>query len=181
MENNENSESILERKHKKNKQKKRDRKHYSSGKVNYKFSLKSLPVSKNYLINMNRIEKSLTSSDINSIDENYQKDLYNKFMRFLDKKKFKISNKFDEKHSKKFLDSKNKCLEKIILSDIIENTTNDLKSKKTLCENSKHDYESKRLSFNVNRKFRTEKNINKYFIVITNYDEEIKSRNSKKF
>ena len=183
MKNNENSVSILERKHKKNKPKKKDRKHnyYSSEKKNNKYNIKSLPESNHFLINMNRMEKSLTSNDINSMDDNYKKDLYNKFMRFLNKKKFKISNKYDAKNSKKFLDTKNKCLEKIILSDIVENTTDDFQSKKSLVENSNHDYDSKRSLINVNKRYGTEKNVNKYFIIITNYDEEIKSKNSKMF
>ncbi len=77
------------------------------------------------------------------------------------------------------MDKKNKCLEKIILSDIIENTNNNFESKKTLVENSNLNFDSKRSSIKVNKKFRTQKDVNKYFIVVTNYDEEIKSKNTE--
>ena len=180
MKNNESRVSTLEKKQKKNKQEKKERKHnhYSSEKKTDKYRIESHQ-EKNNLLNRNRLEKSLTSSDIIQIDDNYQKDLYKKFMQFLQKNKFKISNCFDAKHSKKFLDKKNKCLEKIFLSDIIENTNNDFESKKTLAENSNRNFDSKRSLINVNKKFRTQKDVNKYFIVITNYDEEIKSKNTE--
>ena len=184
MKNNEIIANTSYKKNKKNNHNKKDKKHnhYSSEKKNHKFFISSSHgEGSNFLFNMNQLEKSLTSNDINSIDENYQKDLFVKFFKFLNKKKFKISNKFDAKNSKKFMDKKNKCLEKIILSDIIENTTNDCDSKKTCVENSNHDYDSKRSLINMNKKFRTEKNMNKYFIVITNYDEELKSKNSHKY
>ena len=41
---------------------------------------------------------------------NYKRQLFKIFYAFLKKKKFKLSNKFDAKHSKKFLDKKDKCL-----------------------------------------------------------------------
>ena len=175
-----NRVSTLEKKQKKNKQQKKERKynHYSSEKKTNKYRIESHQ-EKNNLLNINGLEKSLTSSDIIQIDDNYQKDLYKKFMQFLQKNKFKISNSFDAKHSKKFLDKKNKCLEKIILSDIIENTNNNFESKKTLVENSNLNFDSKRSSIKVNKKFRTQKDVNKYFIVVTNYDEGIKSKNTE--
>ena len=64
------------------------------------------------------------SHNLQKLDPNYKKDLFEKFSEFLDKKKFKLSNNFDAKNSKKFLHKKDKCLERIILSDIIENGDN---------------------------------------------------------
>ena len=66
-------------------------------------------------------DKKDSVNNIFSIKQNYKKDLFDKYSEFLDIKKFKISNNFDAKNSKKFLEKKNKCLEKIILSDKIEN------------------------------------------------------------
>ena len=111
----------------------------------------------------NHLHKS-SNNNITSINSNFNKDLSEMFSLFIKKKKFKISNNFDERHSKKFLDKKNKCLEKIILSDIIENNIDRNTTKDSFYDISK-------------RKFKTEKNINKYFIIITNYDEEIKNNN----
>ena len=54
------------------------------------------------------------------MNSKYKKDLSEKFSEFLNKSKFKLSNHFDEKHAKKFLDKKDKCLKRIKLSDIIE-------------------------------------------------------------
>ena len=82
----------------------------------------------------------------------YKKKLFKKFYYFLKKKKFKISSKFNAKNSQKFLEKKDKCLERIILSDIIEND-NDL---------------------DKNKKYKTEKQLNKYYIIVTNYDEDLK-------
>ena len=112
------------------------------------------------------LERESSKSNLRTINKKYKKELISKIAKFfLDKKKFKISNNFDAKNSKKFLDKKNKCLERIILSDKIENNKNqeinmDSKNKKN------------------KKKFETQKNMHKYFIVITNYDEE-KSRNSQ--
>lgn len=41
-----------------------------------------------------------------NLTTNYNKELINKFSTFLQTKKFKISNEFDAKNSKKFLDKK---------------------------------------------------------------------------
>ena len=60
-----------------------------------------------------------TNKNVVILNTKYKQDLFEKFSEFLNKNKFKISNNFDEKHSKKFLDKKDKCLERIIISDII--------------------------------------------------------------
>ena len=60
-----------------------------------------------------------------------------------------------------------------------KNTNNNFESKKTLANNSNRNFDSKRSSIKVNKKFRTQKDVNKYFIVVTNYDEEIKSKNTE--
>lgn len=100
----------------------------------------------------------------NILDPNYKKDLNEKYHHFLDKTKFKLSNEFDEKNSKKFLNKKDKYLKKIILSDVIENEDNN----------------NSNLLGSVNErvKYQSHKNIHNYFIVITDYDEEKKSKNS---
>ena len=56
---------------------------------------------------MNKLEKqdSFFKSNYTS---NYNKELIQKFSTFLQTKKFKISNEFDAKNSKKFLDKKDK-------------------------------------------------------------------------
>ena len=106
------------------------------------------------------------SHNLQKLNPNYKKDLFEKFSEFLDKKKFKLSNNFDAKNSKKFLDKKDKCLERIILSDIIENDDNNDNTEAT-------DNEDK-------FKFKTQKQVNKYFIVVSNYDEEVKNKNNRK-
>ena len=80
----------------------------------------------NNLINILPLEKFSLNRDAKSnnlaiLNSKYKKDLSEKFSEFLNKNKFKLSNNFDEKNSKKFLDKKDKCLERIIISDIIEN------------------------------------------------------------
>lgn len=130
----------------------------SSSKKDSNFKSQS---NKNNLVKINHsdnndklsFQNEYKSNNINTFDPDYKKNLFEKFSNFLDKNKFKLSNKFDEKNSKKFLDKKNKYLEEIILSDIIEETNN------------------------TNMK---------YYIVISNYDEEQKilkrqniSRNKK--
>lgn len=66
-------------------------------------------------------EESLFKNQTNSynihLSHNYKEELYKKFSVFLQSKKFKISNQFDEKNSKKFLDSKNDAMEEIQLND----------------------------------------------------------------
>ena len=104
------------------------------------------------------------SHNLQKLNPNYKKDLFEKFSEFLDKKKFKLSNNFDAKNSKKFLHKKDKCLERIILSDIIENGDNNDNMEAKVNED----------------KFKTQKQINKYFIVISNYDDEVKYKNNRK-
>jgi hypothetical protein len=118
----------------------------------------------NNIFKIHHFDKSSSNKDsefTNNLcisNKKYRKDLFNKYCIFLDKKKFKLSNNFDEKHSKKFLDKKDKCLERIIISDEIENNNKDLGLKK--------------------KKFSTQKSIHNYFIVISNYDEELKKNKS---
>ena len=119
----------------------------------------------NNIFKIYHFDKSSSNKDRQSNNNNlcisnkkYRKDLFNKYCVFLDKKKFKLSNNFDEKHSKKFLVKKDKCLERIIISDEIENNNKDLDLKK--------------------KKFSTQKNIHNYFIVILDYDEELKKNKS---
>ena len=85
----------------------------------------------------------------------------------MNKKKFILLNNFDAKNSQKFLAKKDKCLERIILPDLIE--TNDSSKDDNLI-----------LYDNKKKEFETQKNINKYFIIISNYDEEIKNKSSSK-
>ena len=149
--------------------------HVSSNlnKKNNQYKSHSFKYNNNFLKahNFDKTDNSFTKKkylkyNLSTFGLNYKKNLLETFSNFLDKNKFKLSNKFDEKNSKKFLDKKNKCLEKIILSDIIENNNNlnDLKS----------NFVRKK------SKFKTEKTIDKYFIIVTNYDEEQKSKNSQK-
>jgi len=112
-------------------------------------------------------KKDCQSNNISILDPNYKKDLFEKFSLFLDKKKFKLSNNFDAKNSKKFLDKKDKCLSKIILSDIIENEKN-------------NDDSLKKNSKGKRAKFKTHKNVHQYFIVVSNYDEDLKNKTNIK-
>ena len=112
-------------------------------------------------------KKECQSNNINILDPNYKKNLFEKFSLFLDKNKFKLSNNFDAKNSKKFLDKKDKYLSKIILSDEIENEKNNNDSLKKISKEKKS-------------KFKTEKNVHQYFIVISNYDEDLKNKTNIK-
>ena len=114
------------------------------------------------------LKRESHSNNVSISDSNYKKDLFEKFSHFLNKKKFKLCNKFDAKNSKKFLSKKDKCLERIVLSDKIENEEDDKLRKFGTIESQKKN------------KFKTENNIQKYFIVISNYDEEKKSKNNSK-
>ena len=93
----------------------------------------------------------------------YYKELYNKYINFLQNKKFRISNEFDAKNSKKFLDKKNKCMERIILSDIIDNNENDNNKKE------KNEKESRRRS-----RRKSVKHDNNFCIIISDYDDATK-------
>ena len=117
------------------------------------------------------LKKESKSNYIDILDPNYKKELFEKFYNFLDKKKFKLSNNFNEKNSKKFLDKKNKCLERIILSDIIEDV-NDKEEKSNFLGLNNNDEE--------HIEFKTQKSPDKYFIIISNYDEEKKIKNTPK-
>ena len=112
-------------------------------------------------------KKDCKSNNINILDPNYKKNLFEKFSLFLDKKKFKLSNQFDAKNSKKFLDKKDKYLSKIILSDIIENEKN-------------NDDSLKKMNKDKKSKFRTQQNVSQYFIVVSNYDEDLKNKTNIK-
>ena len=127
----------------------------------------------NYLISSNfekplSIKRDSHSNNISISDSNYKKDLFEKFSHFLNKKKFKLCNNFDARNSKKFLSKKDKCLERIVLSDKIENEEDDKLRKFGTIEDKRKN------------KFKTQHNIHKYFIVISNYDEEKKSKNNSK-
>ena len=114
------------------------------------------------------IKRESHSNNVSISESNYKKDLFEKFSHFLNKKKFKLSNNFDARNSKKFLSKKDKCLERIVLSDKIENIEDDKLRKFGTIEDKRKN------------KFKTENNIHKYFIVISNYDEEKKSKNNSK-
>ena len=105
------------------------------------------------------IQKDSYSNNLVVLNEKYKKELNEKYSLLLDKKKFKLANNFDAKNSKKFLDKKDKCLEKIVLSDAIDDdssTDNDCDSDKKLKKN----------------KYYTQKNLPNYIIIISDYDEE---------
>ena len=122
----------------------------------------------NNIIKNHRFDKISSNKESEIVNDlciynpKYRKELFDKYCVFLDKK-FKLSNDFDEKHSKKFLDKKDKCLERIIISDEIENNNKDIN-----------------LSSKKKKKFSTLKMIHDYFIVISDYDEELKKNKSSK-
>ena len=124
----------------------------------------------NKVIKFHHFDKVSLNIQANSskliINSEYKKNLLEKFYSFLNKNKFKLSNNFDAKNSKKFLNKKDKCLERIIISDIIE--TNDSKD-----NNSVKNFKRRKIIGN-------KKSSNKYFIVITNYDEDKKFKNTPK-
>ena len=59
------------------------------------------------------------------LSQYYNKELSKIYANFLKSKRFKISNIFDEKNSKKFLDKKDKCMQRIVLPDIIDEKNKD--------------------------------------------------------
>ena len=139
------------------------------------FNFKSQSNKTNLIQNENfgKHEESLFKNQTNSynrhLSHNYKEELYKKFSVFLQSKKFKISNQFDEKNSKKFLEKKDKCLERIVLSDIIETNDNN-NSKRGSTKNSDRN----------KRKRKSEKpTIKNYCIIISDYDDE--SKNEKKY
>ena len=120
---------------------------------------------------------SQSANNLKIYEPNYRKYLFKKYSNFLNKKKFTLSNVFDEKHCKKFLDKKNKCLEEIILSDEIKEEENDKKiyKKKENNESEENSNRSKKFT-----RFNTDKNVKKYYIVISDYDEELRSKKNNK-
>lgn len=150
------------------KSKRKHKTHIYSNKKKNSTHYKSFSNQSNNIIKKNLFDKVSSNKEI-EINNNlciynpkYKKDLVDKYCIFLDKKKFKLSNNFDEKNSKKFLDKKDKCLERIIISDEIEDNDNkeidSLKKKK--------------------KKFSTQKSMHQYFIVISNYDDDLKKNKS---
>ena len=128
---------------------------------------------KNNRLNDDNFERSESSSLFNKESKslNYKEELYKTFSNFLYIKKFKLSNEFDARHSKKFLEQKNKYLEKIVLSDVIEKDDNNT-LKDSIELNNKD---------NKRRKSGTQKNLKNYFslsnppnycIIISNYDDD---------
>lgn len=119
---------------------------------------------KNNRLNKDNFEKNESSSLFNkeSKNLNYKEELYKTFSNFLYIKKFKLSNEFDSRNSKKFLEQKNKYLERIVLSDVIENDDNNT-MKDSIELNNKN---------NKRRKSGTPKNLKNYCIIITNYDDD---------
>lgn len=107
----------------------------------------------------NTESKSLKSqSDHNTLLKvNYNEKLYNKYSIFFKSKKFKISDDFDAKNSKRFLDKKDKCMQRIVLSDKIEE------------RNEKSEFNEKEQN-KRNRKSGVQKIAN-YCIVISDYDD----------
>ena len=95
------------------------------------------------------------------LSQYYNKELSNIYANFLKNKIFKISNIFDEKNSKKFLDKKDKCMQRIVLSDIID-------------EKNKDDPYEEEKAPKSSRKLGTQKNIKNYCIVISDYDNSSK-------
>ena len=109
------------------------------------------------------------------ISNNYNKKLNKIFSLFLQKKKFKIQNEFDEKNAKKFLEKKNKCLERLILCDEIEkieNIDNEIKDESPQSKLKKKLNKSR-------RKSGTHSKVKNYCIIVSDYDDE--SKNEIKF
>ena len=117
--------------------------------------------------------KDEKSQHVHSSD-NYKKELHDKYSIFLK------SKKFDEKNSKKFLDKKDKYMQKIVLNDVIEN--NDKNDKNN--EKDENNTKVKRRTIS-RRKSGTLKNFKNYCIVVSDYDDaskdEIKINYSVKF
>ena len=173
MEDKNNSYILKKEKNKSKKSKKRVYEtHINKNITNEKFIDNSYSNKTNNIINIHCFDELSLNENIKRnknvviLNKKYKKDLFEKFSEFLNKNKFKLSNNFDEKHSKKFLDKKDKCLERIIISDIIEN------------EESKDNSVDK--NFKRRKTYGNKKSCEKYFIVISNYDEEIKFKNTPK-
>ena len=84
----------------------------------------------NTTLKLNKLEKneeSLLKRESHKVplSQYYNKELSKKYANFLKSKNFKISNIFDEKNSKKFLDKKDKCMQRIVLPDLIDEKNKD--------------------------------------------------------
>ena len=131
---------------------------------------------KNAILNVNQLDKNEVSlfkdqkSQNIHLSVNYNKDIYNKYSLFLQSKKFKISNEFDAKNSKKFLNKKDKYMKKMVLSDTIEkeekNKDNNEKEKKK-DNNEKEKNLKPRRSGNYN-------NTSNFCIIVSDYDDASK-------
>ena len=109
---------------------------YYSNKNNCIFNLDKMQINKK---NIN------SDNNLALFSNNYKKNLYEIYSLFLGKNKFYLSNNFNQKNSKKFLEKKDKCLERIILPDLKEdNYLNDNYI------NSKKDYRKPRYSTQKN-------------------------------
>ena len=164
--NSKKSNNKSKKKSNRSKEKKRSKASSNHSLINFESIYKKKSSSK---INLGKQELSLFKVPTHSSKvvklNNYNNELYNKFSIFLKEKKFKISDEFNAKNSKNFLDKKNKCLEKIVLSDIIEN------------ENNKEDSPTKIRRNNSKRKMsKASKN---YCIIVSNYDD--KTQDEKKY
>ena len=99
------------------------------------------------------------------------------YSEFLYAKKFKLSNEFDAKHSKKFLEQKDKYLERIILSDVIE-ADESYTVQEATCPTNENINNSKSIK---RRKSNTQKNLKNYCIIISNYDDETSTKKQYNF
>ena len=99
------------------------------------------------------------------------------YSEFLYAKKFKLSNEFDAKHSKKFLEQKDKYLERIILSDVIE-ADESYTVQEATCPTNENINNSKSMK---RRKSNTQKNLKNYCIIISNYDDETSTKKQYNF
>ena len=113
---------------------------------------------------LERYEKSLLKEKKSHkvpLSQYYNKELSKIYSNFLKSKRYKISNQFDEKNAKKFLDKKDKCMQRIVLSDTLE-------------EKNKDDFNEKEKAPKSSRKSGVQKNIKNYCIVISDYDNSSK-------
>ena len=120
----------------------------------------------NTILKLNKLEKNekcllKRKSHKVPLSQYYNKELSKIYTNFLKSKRFKISNLFDEKNSKKFLDKKDKCMQRIILSDIID-------------EKNRDDPKENEKAPKSSRKSGIQKNIKNYCIIISDYDNSSK-------
>ena len=136
----------------------------SRGNSNNKNKNNNYKCQSNTLITFNKLEKHEESplkrkNHKVPLSQYYNEELSKLYSNFLKSKRFKISNVFDAKNSKKFLDKKDKCMQRIVLSDIIEE-----KKKDDPNENEKGKAPKS------SRKTGIQNNIKNYCIVISDYD-----------